>query len=343
MLLVLCGAGAVVTLAACGKKNDVKNSLTSGVLGDSASLAESTSSVVEDALESAGGGEAASGSSAALTPQMDLDSQFTKTCVAGSDGSAVVTVSSTLSDSSTLDKTKFSVLRVRSGSGEQKRTWLKAGITIPCKSDGKEAQISWADPTGLKLTIDVNRERSDKLTLTNKVTGKVKEQSRSFLATGSRSIEWLSASNTSTLLTRTKSVTSNVERKLTFTKSTGEETNLLLTVKTAANAPLNVTVERDAVSPYALKSKLINSGSIETTLPDGGKTVTTFSSLKFEVSSDGVCSTASGGSTVVISDSAGVQQDKVTCTADSGAFTCVNSSNETVDVTPPQCDAEDKQ
>lgn len=239
----------------------------------------------------------------------DDNTSATKTCNASPDGkSAIVSVSANINRTriKTSAGGRVTVKATRTGSGTSTRTWSRIdGNSVACKSDKTGAEIDFKNPTGLRLDVSFERNRSDQVTFTGpRLT---RTSSRSVSSAGTRIITWTSndtAGGGPSNYARQKSVViRNTTHNLTMTDKNANTVATNLTINTSEAAPLLVRVERDTATNKVL-SKTFMSGQIVVKKDDDATMTTTYSNLKLNFADDS-CSITDGSAQIVISDSAG--------------------------------------
>jgi len=214
----------------------------------------------------------------------------------------VVTVSRTFSGSQTLEleTTKLEISSAVTETGTLSRVWDHPTETLACS--GSKASVNFANDTvvnGLTVTQTVDRERSATRTITHKTTGISKTKTNSSTVEGTRTVIWATGSGeASGVVTRLKSITSNIDRTATITKK--DETNETFTVNVATKegSPLSVEVLRSATSPYAATQKTIKSGVVVSTKTGSQKIESSFDDVVYDVDGSNPCLPTSGSITV---------------------------------------------
>lgn len=301
-----------LVIHSCGTKSDDKNDEGAPPVNASSLVADPqlTSSVVNAAhgdAVAAAADQSGSGSSLqfALADGDNDGSSVTKSCTKNGN-SAVVSVSSTINRSRTKTSGggRVTVTASRAGTGSSTRTWSKTdGTAVACRSD-KGAAVDFKNPSGVKLEVSFERNRSDTMTYTGpRVT---KTSSRSFKSSGKRTVTWSSndpAGDGSTY-SRNKSVLiKDVVQSLTMTNKDGQSVSSNLSINTAENAPLVVKVERDSAT-NAVVNKTFLSGQVVVKKDSDATITTTYTNLKLNFS-DNSCSISDGTAQVVVTDSTG--------------------------------------
>jgi hypothetical protein len=300
-----------VALSACGTielgqeeeaaDDAAKTDAQSSMVMDAQLNEEGVSASLTDALEAMAdsfGISAASSASLSLGElgilrriKKQRESLYSKSCEL--DGSnAVVSVEAS------IDRSRSFASRVRSadwsvtGSENITRTWSKevddAAVQVNCDATNKYADIDWkGDLTGLNLDVSFERSREVSLTVVAKLENKSFSAERQFSAKGERSISWDGqlTSESGGEITRSKSVTSNVDRTHYRKNSKGEEKKIELNIKTEEESPLVIETVRNS-SNFDLVSKNIKSGVLVGTRAGDGHIEATFSNLVSEFSED---------------------------------------------------------
>jgi hypothetical protein len=302
-----------LVIHSCGTKGDDKKDEGAPLVNASSLVADPqlTSSVVNashgDAV-AATADQSGSGSSLQFTlADGDNDgSSVTKSCTKNGN-SAVVSVSSTINRSRTKTSGggRVTITASRTGEGKSTRTWSRIdGSAVECRSD-KGAAVDFKSPSGVKLEVSFERNRSDSMTYTGpKVT---RTSSRSFKSSGNRTVTWSSndtGSDGSTTYVRNKSVViKDVLQSLTMTNKDGQAVSSNLSINTAENAPLVVKVERDSAT-NAVVNKTFVSGQVVVKKDSDATITTTYTNLKLNFS-DNSCSISDGTAQIVVTDSTG--------------------------------------
>lgn len=292
---------AIVAVTACGKAKDSSSGsdTTDSVTNDtdlqdgvvSNQIEEATASLVDDA--------SAGSSFAAIAPAADVS--FSRTCEADSTtGGATVNVTASGSASSTFSTTRINLTRAVNISGTEARKWSKAsaGSAIQCKSSTSHIKLDWSDAAnidGLKLDVTTARSkiRTQEGTIKRKgVTTNIKT-SESASVSGTRSITYSNAASTSSQVSFTKSIVSNVTRKFDVTRADDSVASLESAVTTKSDAPLVVDVVR-VKSTGAWSSKTVKSGTLVATQKDGTRVESTFSNVEYSASATNKCIPISG-------------------------------------------------
>ena len=320
-------------LSGCGSKKDTATTIVSASAVELVADPSMTGSVVNashgDAVSSTSD-QSSSGASLALSGGDDLkdgkkskdndddQSSVTKTC-AVSGNNAVVTLSSSInrSKSSSSKSGTVTVERSRTGTSALTRTWSRTdGTAVTCNTAGNAANVNLQSPSGVKLDIKFERAREDKMTYTG--PSLTRTSSKSFSSKGTRSVTWNSnsaASDTSETYTRTKQIViKDVEQDLTMTNKEGKTFSSSLSIDTAEDQPLVVTVERNKLD-HSIVYKTIVSGKIITKKDADATITTTYASLKM----DSECKPVSGNATIVITDATGTTLKTLTLDADSSS------------------------
>ena len=290
-------AALSMTVVSCGQGQERKATETTdsssnspgadgSVSGDSELSVSAVETVMTDSIESLVT-QSSSGASLALTSEKEGTdkSVYNRECKVDGNN-AVVKISTTMDRSESIERPNVSMSRKISGASSQTRIWSKskdgAAVAVVCGPNNKAAAIDWeSDLAGMKLDLTFERSRSNAVSITNKKRNKTFERSRSFSASGSRTISWgtLDTANTdASIIVREKTVVSNVNRKIKAVNKKGETNDLEFSVKTAADAPLLVRVERDKTTK-ALKKKTIKTGTVVATRVTDGRIESTFSDV----------------------------------------------------------------
>ena len=338
------------TLASCGAKKDKSTTTPTASASELASDPALTGSVVNAShgdVVSSSADQSSSGASlyASGDDSDDSDSDtssITKSC-AVSGTSAVVTIKSTInrSKTSTSNSGTVTVTRTRTGSGAITRTWSKTDSTaVTCNTAATGANVDFQNPNGLKLEVSFERSRQDSKTYTGPRVSR--SSSKSFSATGKRTVTWSSndtTSDTSTTYIRNKQVViKDVDQDVTMTNKDGASYASSLTINTTTDKPLVMKIERNKTG-HAVVSKTIVSGEVVVQKDTDATITTTYSNLK--LSSE--CKPVSGSATIVFKDSAGTTLKTLTLDASSsGEGQLKDSSGSEVEgFHLDDCDSED--
>jgi hypothetical protein len=341
-----------LVIHSCGTKSDDKNDEGAPPVNASSLVADPqlTSSVVNAAhgdAVAAAADQSGSGSSLqfALADGDNDGSSVTKSCTKNGN-SAVVSVSSTINRSRTKTSGggRVTITATRTGTGTSTRTWSRTdGAAVECRSD-KGAAVDFKSPSGVKLEVSFERNRSDSMTYTGpKVT---RTSSRSFKSSGNRTVTWSSndtSSDGSTTYVRNKSVViKDVLQSLTMTNKDGQAVSSNLSINTADNAPLVVKVERNSTT-NAVVNKTFVSGQVVVKKDSDATITTTYTNLKLNFS-DNSCSISDGTAQIVVTDSTGATLKTYTLgkSADGEDGSLKDSSGSEVDgFALDPCDSED--
>jgi hypothetical protein len=347
---------AVVSLvASCGgnersgkSESSVTPESTAGeIANDEESTSAAVSSNLDEAVASLAGDSSAStstsgGASFGLAGTADKDFQFEKSCEIV-DGKALVKVSSSGERTKVLDRSNFSHSLSFSGESSQERLWFREGVALECQND--HAKFDWksAGIEGLKLDLKFKRARALTHEFVNKKKGTTKSSSFSFLAQGERSIVWgvTEVSAESTTAVRVKTISSNVQRSLSFVKKNGEKKEISHAV--VSKEPLVVKVERNKETA-SLVSRTIDSGLLVATHIDDSRLETSFSKLKVSME-NGECLYVSGSMSAKFFEKDGVEAKRAfEISFVDGQGSIKNLLNgESKEFVPAGCDSEDLQ
>ncbi len=340
-----------VLIHSCGSKGDDKKENGAPPINAAALVADPqlTSSVVNAAhgdAVAAAADQSGSGSSLqfALADGDTDGSSVTKSC-ATSGNSAVVSVSSTINRSRTKSSGggRVTVTAARTGTGSSTRTWSKTdGTAVTCRTD-KGAAVDFKNPSGVKLEVSFERNRSDTMTYTGpRVT---RTSTRSFNSSGKRTVTWSSndSAGDGTTYSRNKSVViKDVVQSMTMTNKDGQSVSSTLSINTSENAPLVVKVERNNTT-NAVVNKTFVSGQVVAKKDSDATITTTYTNLKLSYA-DNSCSISDGTAQVVVTDSTGATLKTYTLgkSADGEDGSLKDSSGGEVDgFALDPCDSED--
>lgn len=337
----------------CGKKDDDNNDNIVSAVNASALVADPqlTSGVVNaahgDAVAAAADQSGSESSLQFALADGDNDgSTVTKSCTTNGN-SAVVSVSSTINRSRTKTSGGVRVVTItatRTGKGTSTRTWSKTdGTAVACRAD-KGAAVDFENPSGVKLEVSFERNRSDSMTYTGPKVART--SSRTFKSSGNRTVTWSSNDATSAdplNYARNKSVViKDVVQSLTMTNKDGQSVFSNLSINTAENAPLIVKVERN-ITTDAVVNKTFVSGQVVVKKDSDATITTTYSNLKLNFS-DNSCSISDGTAQIVVTDSTGATLKTYTLgkSADGEDGSLKDSSGSEVDgFALDPCDSED--
>lgn len=271
-------------LVACNKKD--KSS------GTSASTNDAFIASAKTATDEAADAITESGTSSNFQPMAGNLSPLTltasKTCTnSGADASVAISFSG--SDQLTFSKTylgaTINVTIDVTKTGTETRLWS------PAQCSGDHANINWlSGGAGANLTLNVTLDRTinrNKTIAVTKASGEVVNRTATdnVVVTGTRTITWGAPVVSSTNVSRTKTITSSVNRAVSYTKANGTSGSLTTTTTVEAGTPLSVEVVRDNTSG-ALVSKTVASGTVKVTLTDGSYTSCVYANVKYEFGSN---------------------------------------------------------
>jgi hypothetical protein len=337
MTLTLGFASLALVAVGCGKKSertiypleaaDLQSELAAQSLSDSVSAA------------AAGDGNGSSGLSLNLSASSDPVKTMTRSCAVQDDGSAKVTIASTISLDKSMETTRVKVTHKMTGSSEETRVWSKSGgVTCDNGTTGVHANIAWnssLDLTGLSLNVTLNRTRTHVISQTNLVRDTTKSRSRSFTMTGERSVTFNSVDSTTdtSKIIVNKSVSGTATRSYKFIDNNAQEQSGSLSI--AGNVVVKVT---RLAADKSLVSREIVSGTRTATSADNSKVEATYT--KFVVTGQGESCQATSGSLALKYFAAGATEASktVSCTAELGALSCTDETSATVEVESPACD-----
>ena len=279
----------------CGQ-SDEREETGSTSLTSTAVSSESVSTSLSDALEllSDSNINSSSASFALQGSEDPLSFDRTKSCAIDGDN-AVVSIEGTLEGSVEFSTARASISREVSGSSSIIRTWSKTDDSVLCNSDNTYAAINWGadDISGLGLEVTIDRSKSVSATRTKLSDESVVSRSKSYSASGNRSVSWISHNdNGDGTFTRVKSISSSMSRSSEIDSSDGENVSLSLSVATVEGSELQVTVVRDSTT-RELQSKLISSGSLRASEDSQAYVITSFEDYLINFSDDG-CTPFSG-------------------------------------------------
>ncbi len=315
-----------LSLSACGVSNDRVSNKAGAILTDSELTKEAVNVNLSDAYNALVDANLVQSSSSALalhdhahageansdgTGKAEHDgSKREKTCEV-KDTSAIETVDASIDHSFNHDGKHLSINAVHEGSTKIVRTWSKEGSSIACKN-AKRADINLdGDVTGLKLSVSFERSLARALEISKGETGSSStegstgasngskkdliKKSMSLSAKGTRDIAWVAyeakADGTSV---HSKTIVSSSERTHKRLDKNGVEQVLSYSVQVGKDEPLKVAVTYEgSVKAHNVISKVIESGSIESSRSGDGKIVSTFEQLTLNFD-DHECVPASG-------------------------------------------------
>lgn len=277
----------------------------------------------------------------------DDNTSATKTCNASPDGkSAIVSISANINRTRTKSSAggRVTVKARRTGSGSSARSWSRIdGTPVVCKSDKTGAIIDFKNPTGLRLDVSFERNRSDEVTFTGPRLTRI--SSRAVSSAGTRIITWTSndtSGGSASSYARQKTVViRNTTHNLTMTDKDRNTVATKLTINTSEAAPLLVRVERDTATNKVL-SKTFMSGQIVVKKDDDATMTTTYNNLTLNFA-DESCSITDGLAQIVISDSAGTTLKSLRLGKNSDGDSALfdDSGNEVEGFVLDPCDSED--
>ena len=259
---------------------------------------ETVSTNLSDAINLLSDSNISSSSTSLALQGSPLDVEREKKCEADGDN-AVVTISSSASGVSEYSTIRADISKEITGSSSVERVWSKESAAVECDDNNKRAAINWNadDISGLSLSVNVSRTKSSDTTRTKKSDESTMELSKSSSSKGTRTVEWAShTENGDDTFTRVKTVVSSMEHTKSISKD-GEDLEMSFTVATEENAPLEISVTRNA-STKDLVSQLISSGTLRSTESSGAYVLTSFSNYSLEFTDD-ECTPVSGSLTSV--------------------------------------------
>jgi hypothetical protein len=317
-----------LVVVGCGKKSE----RTIYPLEAADLQAELASQSLSDSVSAAAAGDAngSSGISLNLATASSPVKTMTRSCAVQEDGSAKVTIESTISLDKSNETTRVKVTNQMTGSSTESRLWSKSG-GVTC--NGEHANINWAnDPSGLSLKVTLNRTRTHVISQTNLVRNTTISRSRSFTMAGERTVTFNSVTTNGANIIVNKNVSGTATRSYKFVDKYGQEQSGSLSV--AGDVVIKVT---RLAADKSLVSREIVSGTRTATSADGSKVESTYANFIVEGEGES-CSATSGSLTLKYYSAAGVSSKEVACTAALGALTCEDESGTAVEVESPACD-----
>lgn len=296
-------------LTACGKGNDQKvqtattsasgNSAESILLTDEQATSQSVAAEIDTGLSLAlEENESSTSSSLALSDLSLANSERTsemsryRACEKDAAKAVVTMRRSVLRDRSFENRVRSFSNKFEAYS-ERERTWSRADGGVDCAADGKRADLSFQTLKGVTLDATFKDQRSRSTTLENKRTGKSTTVAFKFENTGTRHVEWQDVTEGDGIYTVTKEASHSGARTIELTKKDGTKKTFTATVKSVADAPFVILVERDKTT-LAAKTRTIKSGTLATTHKDGTRVETIFTNVKYDLASDDKCLAVSG-------------------------------------------------
>lgn len=283
---------------------------TCGKLAASSTLDSTSSAISADTIQEVSDAIADDSSKTASLLQNTYTPDavtVSRTCSGGGSANTPVTVGMTLTGSTVVSVTrpKISVSAEVAESGTLSRVWTPpSGQTIQCNAANTHVRFNWASDAivnGLSVVQTVNRTRNVARTITVTATNTSTTMTNNFTVDGTRSVSWATGAgvdNTAETITRTKTIYSTLNRAATIIAKDGSQIDLSLTISTPVASPIVVDVVRSSLSPYALKTKTIKSGTVTATKAGSERIESTFSNVLYDLAATNPCLPTSGTITV---------------------------------------------
>ena len=295
-LLLLGSSVAFVGCGAGGAGTD--GGLGSGSLGNIASVAGTA--VTDEATNALAEGTS---STSGLVNSAAADSDFTvtKTCTPNkpATGNVEVKWSRSGTGSKTITKGKWEITHAITASGSEIRDWVApTGTNLTCNQANTGVRVTWSDLSvvnGLKMTATVDRTHAISVTK-KRSTGATVSATHDSATKGTRTVTWgtptVTPSATSSTISLQKSIVLDLTAISTVSTESGTNVTSSGTIKTDGAAPLSVAIVRSgssssgsSSSTTTIQSKTIQSGTIIHTDTSGPVTSSSFSSVKYDLTS----------------------------------------------------------
>lgn len=328
----LCLASSIFAVIGCGSQSSKKIFPLEAADLQSELAALASNEALSAAA--AGDGNGSSALSLALANESSPYKSLTRSCEAQADGTAKVTITSESNFEKDLSNARISRSQKVSGSGTQTRLWSKVdGTPVTCSSDGQHANIGWnADLSGVNLKVNIQRTQLATMTQTNIKKNLTTSRSRSSSLVAERNVTFVSFTNNGTQIVQTKNVSGQSTRSFKFIDKNGQEQSGSLSTE----GSIQVKITRLAAT-NSLVSREVVSGERTSTGADGSKVQATYTN--FVVTGEGEsCSAESGTLVLKYTSATGTIAQTLTCSPESGALNCTDSSNSTVEIESPTCD-----
>ncbi|NBO39495.1 hypothetical protein EBU99_13030 [bacterium] len=305
--------------------------------------AELSAQAASEAVSAAAGGDVDGASGLGLASHLDSSSSaspiksLSRTCVQQADGSALVTITSEISSEKTSGNAKVSRSNKLLGKSVETRTWSNSGGAVSCSS-GERAQINWKGAlSGYSLKVHLERDRQQTMTQSNLAKNISISRSRSFSVLGDRTVSLVSYSEDSAagVSIQEKQVSGKMARSFKFIDKNGQEQSGSITTESVGD-PMSIKVRR-SLSSKEVVSREIVSGTRLSTAADGSKVILSFTNFLMKGEGES-CEPQSGSFVLKNTDASGAAAKDVTCTADSGSLSCVDSAGASVEIENPSCD-----
>ncbi len=285
-MLVSCGQAAK-------ERKDTATSSSGTTGSDNVTVGNLAFSIADDATDAIYDDTDAGG-----TSLIGLDTKTysrTKACTTNGD-SAIVKITFSGASERSVKRARVTAALTITASGSETRTWVPpSGKTVTCNAASTAARIPWQDQdsiSGLVTQISVDKSR----VVTRSVTTlkKTFQTSNTTAIKGTRTVTWSVTTDASSII-RDKKIVTAVTRSGTRVEQDGSKSTIQTEVKSLAEAPLIVRVER-ALSDRLLTKKTIKSGTLASTQADGSVVQTSFDTLVYDFSStnDDRCQPISG-------------------------------------------------
>ncbi len=279
--------GASCLLLSCGTKDTTEGTDTD--LIDDEVAAEAASVNIEEILDLLSDTNVTSSANSSWQLQSNrnqIEYSIKRTCSKG-ELATTVTVEKNVTGTISYARAKATMLRTVAGKGTIARKWSKDKQALDCLDTNQAVAFDWSKTgiTGLMVTINFERNRTDSITRTLKRNDQELTKHITWSAAGSRDMTWLShIDNEDGTFSRTIEMSSQVTRERLIANDLLEnQISMSLNIASSAEFPLQITTVRNDET-FSLVSKTIASGQIESTAASGQKIVTTFDQLQVSFS-----------------------------------------------------------
>jgi hypothetical protein len=238
----------------------------------------------------------------------------TRKCVTSeTDGTATVTISTAFSGDLNGESGRWTWTHNWKRYITETRIWSKSGERIGCTADERFAAVPVKDMTGVNLKVSLEGSHSSQSTRSNATRGISQNRSLSNSVIGTRefNIDSVDRDASENYLIN-KTVITKVDRIFKSKRFNGDTKNFAISVATKDDAPLKVTVEREG-QKLGWLSRTIKSGTIITSLKNGGSVEASFKDVRYENrQAKLVCDAVSGEISGVLRDAEGNQTSTFT-------------------------------
>jgi len=282
--------GSSVVFVGCGAGGAGSDgSLGSGSLGNIASVAGTA--VTDEATNALAEGTS-SPSGLVNSAAADRDFTVTKTCTPDkpATGNVEVKWSRSGTGSKTITKGKWEITHAITASGSEIRDWVApTGTNLTCNQANTGVRVNWSGSNGvdgLRMTATVDRIHAISVTK-KRSTGATVSATHDSATKGTRTVTWGTPTVTSSTISLQKSIVLDLTSVSTVSTESGTSVTSSGTIKTDGAGPLSVAIVRSGSSSITptIQSKTIQSGTIIHTDTSGPVTSTTFSSVKYDLTS----------------------------------------------------------